>query len=282
MQQRSAVFQARSEFYRAKAALNEFIELELDTLWDLKEIPEDGQGFYFFGEEMEDLLATTRSLELFRRFTVLTTLAESPELKALQGERRIVERQSDERRRAGFVPEITADGRWEREFYDERPLDVDLFPDQKWGVRVSATLPLFEGGRRMSQMRRLRAEGRALERELERVRRQVVLRTQAAARSLEGSWPTVSFARQAADKAEQTFDIVQERYARGVVSVIDLLDAQNQAVETRRQAELAWYRYLGDSLALQRAMGWFAFSEEGKNEQWLESLKRFMNTSEER
>ncbi|MCH8474655.1 MAG: TolC family protein [Opitutales bacterium] len=276
VQQRAATFQARADFYKAKAALNEFLGRDTDKLWELQEIPERGEGYYFFDTEMEEVLSTTRSVRLFRRFAALTTLRESPELAALEGERRVLDRREGERRRAGVVPEISAGGRWEYEFYDDRPLDVGLSPDEQWGLQVTASLPLFEGGRRVSEVQRLRAGGRALEREMERIRRKLALRTEAAARSLEGSWPSVSFARQAAEKAEETLEIVQERYARGVVSVIDLLEAQNQALETRRRAELAWYQYLGDSLALQRSMGWFAFLEEEKNEQWLGALKQYI------
>ncbi|MCH8539592.1 MAG: TolC family protein [Opitutales bacterium] len=276
VQQRAATFQARADFYRAKAALNEFLSKDSDKLWELQEIPEQGEGYYFFDAEMDELLVTTRSVWLFRQFASLTTLRESPELAALEGERRVLDRQQDERRRAGLVPEISAGGRWEYEFYEDRPLDAGVFPDDQWGVQVTASLPLFEGGRRVSEVQRLRAGGRALEREMERIRRKLALRTESAVRSLEGSWPSVSFARQAAEKAEETLEIVQERYARGVVPVVDLLEAQNQALETRRRAELAWYQYLGDSLALQRSMGWFAFLDEKKNEQWVAALKQFL------
>lgn len=278
VRQRAELFGNEAAFHRAQALLNRNLGMPMTERWDLVEIPVDEEEpFYFFGRKLEDLLQTTRNLARFREYARNTTLAESPLLGVIEGEQRVAERNLQSTRRERFLPVISAGAQWGRQLQDERPLTPGGSPQEEWAIGINASIPVFEGGRLRSERLRRSAEKRALSHEEAKLRQALALRTEDAVRALEGSYPSVRLSREAADKARETLELVQERYARGVLPLIDLLDAQNRLLSAEQEAILAWHRFLGDGLALQRSLGWFVFQDPERTEKWLEELQIYVN-----
>ena len=65
----------------------------------------------------------------------------------------------------------------------------------------------------------------------------------------------IGLARKAADSARKNLQLVTDAYARGAVPIIDLLDAQNAALNAEELATNAAYDYLVDLLEVERAIG---------------------------
>jgi outer membrane protein TolC len=55
--------------------------------------------------------------------------------------------------------------------------------------------------------------------------------------------------------------VTQDKYARGLVSILNLLDAQNQAFVANQNATIAVYTYLTDIINMQRAISWFEIEQ---------------------
>ena len=73
------------------------------------------------------------------------------------------------------------------------------------------------------------------------------------------SWAGIDLAKQAAEAARNNFELVADGYAEGLVDIINLLDAQNQALDAELAAATAVYDFLSDLMAVQRASGGFDF-----------------------
>ena len=70
--------------------------------------------------------------------------------------------------------------------------------------------------------------------------------------------------------------MIRDKYARGSVSILDLLDAQNQAFVRDQEAAIAVYRYLSDVVEFQRSIAWFAtFKTEEEQNEWLDQFEKF-------
>ena len=63
----------------------------------------------------------------------------------------------------------------------------------------------------------------------------------------------IGLSQEAADAASKNLDLVTEAYARGAVSIIDLLDAQNAALNAAELAANSVYDFLIDLLEVERA-----------------------------
>jgi outer membrane protein TolC len=79
----------------------------------------------------------------------------------------------------------------------------------------------------------------------------------------------------ARDAARRNLTLVTDAYVRGIKSIIDLIDAQNQALVANQQAANAVYDFLIDLMDVQRSAGsFFLFAPQEERDGWLERLER--------
>jgi len=133
------------------------------------------------------------------------------------------------------------------------------FDDRDWQVGVQATLPLFTSGARSAarareyqELLRLRTELRAAEQRIEQ-------RVRTAMHRAGASHAGIELARESARAARNALDLVSDAYSRGVVSIIDLLDAQSTAFVAELTEANAVYTFLLDLAETERAVGQFDF-----------------------
>jgi outer membrane protein TolC len=126
-------------------------------------------------------------------------------------------------------------------------------------VALNLSFPLFEGGSKFA----VRQEA-ALELARLRLQRQAVAdlieqRVRSELHLLGAAYAGITQARLAAEAAGKSLNVVEDAYSRGVVSIVDLLDAQNAALVTDLAAANAVYDFLINLMAFERAAGRFAF-----------------------
>ena len=65
---------------------------------------------------------------------------------------------------------------------------------------------------------------------------------------------------------------------KGLVSIIELLDAQNFSINADQQAENAIFDFVIDLMEVERSMGKFWFMRSGQEkEDWYRSAEKYMN-----
>jgi outer membrane protein TolC len=89
------------------------------------------------------------------------------------------------------------------------------------------------------------------------VNERVEQRTRTAVRRLESSYHSIRFSQVAAENAGLNLDVVQDKYAQGILNITDQLEAQTQSFTADQNEAAAVYAYLLDLLELQRALSWF-------------------------
>ncbi len=69
-----------------------------------------------------------------------------------------------------------------------------------------------------------------------------------------------------------------DQYVRGLVSIVDLLDAQNSSLRADQAAENAVYNFLIDWMDVERAFGRFDFlMTREQREEYFQKLEDFFN-----
>ena len=128
-----------------------------------------------------------------------------------------------------------------------------------WTVGVQATVPLFTGGGRRADVSRARlevAQPRAL-RVSAAQKGEEAIRIQLHA--AEADYQRIELSRIAADSSRRNYELVADAYARGTVSIIQLLDAQDASLAADGAAADSLFRFLTTIMALQRASGGYDF-----------------------
>ena len=208
-------------------------------------------------------LGDKRTFRLFRAFLVQEGLSASPELTQLDAMIASQERGLRSANRGFWIPIFAARGELSHTFSREgagvEPLPMD---DTNWSLALSASLPLFEGGSKLAARRKaletlaqLRLERRTVEERIEQ-------RVRSAAHTVGASYAGIGQMLEAAEAADKSLDVVRDAYSRGVVSVVDLLDAQNAVLLSDLGAADAFYTFLIDLVAVGRAIGQLSFTEE--------------------
>ena len=128
-----------------------------------------------------------------------------------------------------------------------------------WTVGLQATLPLFSGGQRRADVSRASLEVRQLE----------TLRTSVAEKVEEGiriqlhiaqaAYGQIDLTAIAAESSRKNYELVEDAYARGTVSIIQLLDAQDASLTANAASIDSLYSFLITVMALQRAVGGFDY-----------------------
>ncbi len=197
---------------------------------------------------------------VFMEYAVNTALEKSPEIAQASAFTASRERAVTAARRAYFLPDVALVSNGSRLMTKS---GVGSAPgagapnDESWSVSLQATLPLVTGRRRAAELSQAKHNLRELEAERAAATDAVEARTRVALHRTAGSYPSIDLSKQAAAAANENLAMVTDAYARGVVSVTELIDAQDTALSAGLAAADATYTFLIDFVAVLRAMSEF-------------------------
>jgi outer membrane protein TolC len=214
----------------------------------------------------ERYLNNEKQLATFADFLVKTAWEISPELDRIDRGVEARERLLTARRRAMYVPTIAVQGEVRHQFDASgagtggggiASLVTPSQPDTSWNIGLQGSLPLYAGGRRKAEriqaeesVEQLGYERAALEERLEQ-------RVRTALEQAGASFATIEQSQIATEAARKNLELTTDAYSRGVVQVIDLLDAQNAALVADLSAAGALYEFYIDLFEVQRSAARF-------------------------
>jgi len=247
---------AEADVEAARISLNRVLGQEQRRRW-LPQVDELAPGVFPLADgSLDDLFDNLAGRRMLREAFVAYALGAVPRLQA-QG--KTIEAQDIQVSQLGrryYVPQVFADLGWSDALSGSgEPLVVPQ--GEQYSIRVGASYPIFEGGRRKHDLGRARADLSGLERTQQFQRELVEQDVRTAMRRCESSFPRIDFTLVSAERASENLVLVRDRYAEGLVDVIDLLDAQNQNLVADQLATAAVYEFLLDLTDLQRAIAWF-------------------------
>lgn len=284
---------AEADIEKARVDLNRTMGVDAESQWIPQPVPLADNAFNFLDEAgVPALLGMDRNTPQFREFSVLRALDRAPELKAMDEAITAQRLAINQRRRSGFIPQVSASASYERlidqdfagtDFSDQLasaglPVAKSSLDDNEWVVGIAASLPLFESGARKHDVAADEAQLDTLELTRVRISQAIEQRVHTSAYSLHSTHRRIGFARVAADRARRSYRLVSEKYDRGATPIIDVLDAQSQVLREEIGEAVARNAYLQSILEYQRAIAWFAmFQPPEAREAWVNHLKRYLD-----
>jgi outer membrane protein TolC/ABC-type uncharacterized transport system substrate-binding protein len=216
----------------------------------------------------------------FMEYAVDTALKNAPEIAQAHAVVEARERALDSATRSFYLPDLAlvSNGSKITESSGAGSLSVPGAPDdESWSVTLQATLPLFTGGLRGAQRSQARHELRAGEADRSSTIDGIEARTRAVLHRTASSWPAIELSREAAAAAGENLDNVTEAYARGAVSVTDLIDAQEASLSAGLSATDAKYGFLIDFIGVLRSMGEFEILlDPSSREAWYQRMETWL------
>ena len=263
---RRAVIDAGAARSVAEIALNRWLNRPLEEPFETAEVDLDDPALLANAAVVDVYVDNPFAFAIFRDFMTAEALAQSPELRQLDAAIAAQARTALAARRALWAPTVSAGGDLTvlqtaggLDAVDPADLPFPITQPNpfNWSVGVSASLPLFTGGARRAERTRaaeeldeLRLTRRAAAERVEQRLRSVLHRAGA-------SYAGIDLAADAADAARRNLALITDAYEQGVLSILDLIDAQNAALVAEESAATAVYDYLIDLMDTHRASGRF-------------------------
>jgi outer membrane protein len=205
-------------------------------------------------------LDTPAKWAVFMDYAVNAALRNAPEIAQADAVLVARRRQLSSAGRAYYLPQLAlaANGSNYTDKSGAGSLSVPGAPDdESWSVSLQATLPLFTGGLRGAEASQARHELHASQADRAAAIDGIGARTRVHLHRTASSWPAIDLSREAAAAADENLAMVTDAYARGAVSVTDLIDAQETALSAGLGATDAKYGFMVDFVNVLRSMGDF-------------------------
>ena len=254
------VIDARTAVDQAWNQLNRLLNLPLEQRLPLKEAMR-GDPFVISLEEWNTLVTSPADYTTFAEFAVARGISRAPEIMQIDAQLAAKERELTSRKRETWLPQFSVGGQLSSNLNQSGAgagpsAGQDL---EDWTIGVQATLPLFSGGSRRADISRASLEVMQLRAQrassAEKVEERIRLQLHAAY----ADYPRIDLSIKAANAARRNYELVADAYARGAVTIIELLDAQDASLTADASAADSLYRFLITIMALQRAAGGFDF-----------------------
>jgi len=216
----------------------------------------------------------------FMEYAVHTALQNAPEIAQARAVVDARQRALASANRSFYLPDLAlvSNGSKVTERSGAGSLSLPGAPDdESWSVTLQATLPVFTGGLRGAQRSQARHELRAGEADHSSAIDGIEARTRVVLHRTASSWPAIELSREAAAAADENLANVSEAYARGAVSVTDLIDAQEAALSAGLSATDAKYGFLIDFVNVLRSMGEFEILlDPSSREAWYQRMEAWL------
>lgn len=255
-----AVVNARAAMDQSWETLNRILHQPLGQPLALKEANFD-EPFVVPFADFDKMIQSPADHERVSRFFIDRAQRQAPELEQLDALIVAKRRELLSQKRARWLPDFSIGGRYTDNF-EQSGLGAGPQAGQEmndWSVGIQATLPLFSGGLKNANVSRANFELRQLEAlraaTAERVEETIRNRLHAT----QAAFAQIALSETAAEASRKNFELVSDAYARGTVSIIQLLDAQESTLNASAAAAESSYNFLVIVQSLQRATGGFDY-----------------------
>ncbi|HSF14833.1 MAG TPA: TolC family protein [Vicinamibacteria bacterium] len=279
-QRRSALFVAAEDSDAARITLNRVLGTNQERRWLLETPPIDPDVFPFVGGELDPIFDDLKARDALGDVLVDFAVGNAPDVEALDMQIESIDIGLAQSRRRFYVPSA-----YFNLFYNRLLTGAsnNLAEGEKglyvWSI--SLDYPLFEGGLRQADVNKASAERRVLERQRELQAELIEQQTRTSLSRVDGSFPRIRFAQQAAEAADNNLRIVQDKYAEGVSDVTDLISAQNEKLTADQAAAAAEFEFWINLVELQRALSWFEDEKSPEQRaQFVEEIRRLVGERE--
>ncbi|MFK7887440.1 MAG: TolC family protein, partial [Gammaproteobacteria bacterium] len=256
---KSALLASLAVNRRAEDALNRVLNQPPGTLLALA-TPARDAPFVMKAEQFDELISNPRSFNWFVAWNVEAAIRASPELNQIDAQIAAVERDVVARKRAFRVPDVSVQAQY-LDNIDASGLGSGSPADSlnDWNVSLNVSIPLYLGNARKAQLTRSRLTRQQLEFSRAATRQRVEQNVRAAMHNAQASYGNIELSEAGADAARKNLELVSDSYRQGAVSIVDLLDAQNQSLQADLSANNAVHDFLIDIMNFQRAASQYDF-----------------------
>ncbi len=246
---------------QAELALNQILNRPISEEFNTEEVDLEDSRLVINNETIDALITNPRQFYRLADFQVARAKEITPDLKQFDYNVQAQERSVLFNQRNRYLPVFSLGGNYNYEFYRAgngvTPDFGEAPNDWNWNLQFGASVPLFQGGRRSSQYQQSRVQLAQLNTRRNNTERLIEQQVRSELENVRASYRNLELTKEAEEAVVRNFEIVQDAYSKGRVTITQLLDAQNAAISAQLNSANAIYIFLIDLLSMERASGSF-------------------------
>lgn len=259
-----------------KIQLNQLLNLPIGEPFIARETTLSDSLYISYLSSVEQHIDTPQALGIYTDFLIEEAVRNAPEMGQISANLNALQRSLRLFQQARFLPTIGLGAEWQyvasRHGAGSNVSGVAPI-NYPWNVSLNASWPLFQGGATRANIQQSRIKINKLEDQKARLVQILELNVRAAVLDLTVRWVNLESSQKSAELTEKSLALVQDEYAQGRVSIVDLVDAQNAALAARLSTLDSEYEFLVSILKTERAVG--KFSLLNTPEEQRDFIKRF-------
>jgi outer membrane protein TolC len=264
------VVDSLNAFQQAQHTLNAILNNPIDTRIEIKEVrlkggPFEPEGFGY--KELSRTLDDPAEQKIFQNFLIQEALEISPELAALQFNLAAVERDMAQYGWRRFIPTVSASAQYNRVF-DRSGVgvpDPNLALDSDYNVGVVFSIPIFNRNSDNVALRRTERQKEQLELQIASQKQIIETNIRNAVLDVSGRIANIELSQVSETTALQSLELTEASYASGAATITDLIDSQNNYLQSQLASSNALYNFIDSALAMERAVGVYLFMGNSEN-----------------
>ena len=279
---RQNLYATEADWKQAKTELKRQLSLPLDQAITVTDAGIQNLLDILSGERFNRFFDNQASFKIFTQFAIEHSLKNAPELSHINAIVESNKRRLKAAKRSYYIPDISINGNYGYNIDRAgKGASNPALGDEQWSLGVRATLPLFAGNARKATISR--TNNLLIQSRYQRlnVREQVEARIRSALQKASGSHPAIRLSKEAMIAAQKNLNLVTDAYSKGLISVTDLIDAQDAALTAELSAVEAKYLFMIDWIEIQRATANFGLllKKDGL-EEWYQRLDIYYHNAQ--
>ena len=283
-QNTQAVIEAVNMLKQGYNAINQLTNQDLNEPIDVKETDLDDDIFknYNYAHFME-WINMPSARENITEFLVQEALNNSPEIKQLAYNMKAIENQVDLYGKSRFLPQIALQGQYNYQFSKSGkgsvlPQGYPASPNGNYNVGINVSIPIFSRNTNNINQQKALLQKEQLEINEENFEMAISANIHNTILDLINQINNIELSKVSEESAQEALDLTQNAYSNGAVTIVQLIDAQNNYIKTQQAKINATYNYLIKMLQLERYMGnYFLLNTPEENQAFNQRFLEFEN-----
>lgn len=275
------LFEAVNNYRVSKISLNQILNRELGSPISIIDESIDGELYNFYLKR--DGYSYIDNPEGFKKFTLFLVEEgrnNSPELKNLTLLSKAYKRELKRYKRERYLPVASLGGEaahvFDRSGEGSNVKGVDPEDDQ-WSVSLNLSWPIFSGGSKIVNKDKAELEIEKISSQISSTRQNIEFNIRSAVLNTVNKIVNLESSKTSAEFANKSLVLIQDSYARGKVSMTELINAQSESLSADLNYMNSVYGFLTSVFSLERAVGKFTlFSDYSENIAFLDRMNKYM------
>ncbi|MCK5032871.1 MAG: TolC family protein, partial [Calditrichia bacterium] len=260
---RNSVIQAIAQSNLARIELNRLLHRNLEEQFICIEENVYSENLMNSTNTLPKYLGNPYAFGIFKDFMVKEGLKNSPELASLNAAIQAQERALISATKKYWMPTLALQAEYSNILSKDGAGSETVsfspgFPetdDTNWNMALNLSFPLFDGTSKYAERRKASKELEQLSLQYDAISEKIEQRIRSSLYKVGASFAAIRELKLSAEAAAKSLKVVKDAYARGAVSILDLLDAQNVALVSEELASNAVFDFTIDLMTVERAVG---------------------------